>query len=68
MTLKTAAVSEAIAPTAVQENCPLWSAGTSTDESPPHPCPCKDKSEKQSLHRTLQNSSLIFELTGCVCL
>lgn len=35
MTLKTAAVSQAVAPTAVQKNSPLWKEDTGINESTP---------------------------------
>lgn len=53
MTLKTAAVSQAIAQTAVQKNSPLWNEGTCTNESTPATVPFQRQSKKQSLHRRL---------------
>lgn len=46
MTLKPAAVSQAIAPTAVRKNSPLWNEGTRTNESAPATLPLQR--QKQS--------------------
>lgn len=54
MTLKAAAVSQAIAPTAAQENSPLWNEGARTNESAPAALPlAKTKAKKQSFQSAL---------------
>ena len=46
MALKTAAVSQAIAPTAVQKNSPLWNEGTRANESAPATLPLQRQKQK----------------------
>lgn len=46
MTLKPAAVSQAIAPTATQEISPLWDEGTRTDDSAPATLPLQRQKQK----------------------